>query len=437
MAVPSTLEIARLALVAALSAGCGARSTLEAYAGRPVTSDCPAALLAGAPAPMGGYCSTRARVTPGSLPAAPPQIAWKLPQPPKLLFTAGELVVDDQGRAYAAIDTNPLDVLGTPDTIVAFDPDGSVVWSSRFEGPQGLFLAADGKLRFRVATGPPMLAVVARDGAIEGMTPLPAAQALDFAVGRDGSLFTQLLTPDPFTGVFDASIAKLTPDGAFVWASELFPLCGSLPPITLTDDDRVVIAFQASTGELCQAENVLLVVGLDGAGTMAWEHVFPGILAVDAGVAPDGTIRVGYAADYTTGPMHLVSFDASGALLWDTELVGTASNVYGSASAITSDGTAIVRTNAGLVAVSKEGARVWQRAESPAFAYDVVADRSGALVVNDFETVGLDAATGHEAWSLDGAAAPIQAPIAAGPAGSLVGTLDVDGQFSLFLARDP
>ncbi len=441
-------------LLLLFAVGCGSRTGLSIGSSGPPPppprgsdaappvgpQDCHAAVLAGAPAPMPGYCSTRAYRTSSRLPSAAPTVAWQIAPPVPLTYSAIDIVVDDRGRSYATVQTRDNDAVQA-DSVDAFDADGTLAWTHSFMGaaPSALFLAADGTLHLRTAGSPPSLVVMTRDGVVSKTTPLPDNQIQDFAIGEDGSLYTKIAdTQDSM------SVAKLAADGSLVWKSPSFALCSlGASPIALAPGDVPIFIF-ATTHDSCTTSTVAQMVSLASDGTIAWQHDFSAPdWAIDPGIAPDGTIRVGLAPADTMQPLHLESLDASGAVLWDTNLESSGINVWESAMPIDKDGTAYARTNGGVVAVSASGTILWTWPGSPSFAYDAVVDESGVLAINDGDTVGLDIATGSQRWSFEGgtptppAVAP---PFVAGLPGSIGGTLvtaDQTARYAFFLAKEP
>jgi len=399
-----------------------------------VPTGCEAALLAGAPTPMPGYCSTRAYAAPAPAPTAP-EVAWKLKLPFNPVYQAIEIVVDAAGRAYATFDTNASDPWVVGDTVAAISPAGELLWVHPFgsQAVSQLFLAADGALRMRLSGDPPVLAVMDPLGNVTHSTDLPQGQAQGFAVGRDGSLYTALWGDDDTT-----SVVKLSLQGAVLWTSESFARCSiGSSPVALAPGDRAVIAVSASSNGDCTdaSSMVTRVVTIDASGATAWKRDLVGSLVHDPAVAPDGTILITHLASTdTTSNVRLAAIDASGTTLWDTDLEADAINVWGSPVVIAKDGTTVVRTNAGIVAVGSTGKLAWKAFEDPMYSYDAVVDSEGLLVVSDGETSGIDCATGRPLWSLQG----ILTPFAIGPSGSIVGTLSPGGgEFAMFLAQNP
>jgi outer membrane protein assembly factor BamB len=443
----ATLMRLRIAVLLCVVASCGSRTGLQAStpsheAGAAlqdgavaVRGTCVAALLAGAPTPMDGYCPTRGHLAPGLLPTAP-QIAWQSPLP-SLFGQPMELVVDSAGRIYATLDTD--DAAGT-DTIAAFDANGSQAWSDKFDGqgsgalqgPRSLFLSTDGTLHF-IGSGPgPTLVVLDRDGTLGPTYPLPASLARELAVGRDGSLYVQL-----WVGQTSTQIAKLTALGQVMWTSPTLPTTCSFgtSEIALTQEDHPVVAFattRSGAGCMQAAQLITRVATLDDGGAVAWQRDFPGLWGPDPAIALDGTIRLALTGTDTTQPMHLLELDASGNTIWDTDLGADSANVGSSPPAIAMDGAAVVQTSEGLVAISASGQILWRRPASNAFQSDVAVDPDGTLAFLDQELSGIDVATGTPRWSLQGAVVAF----AVGTSGSVVGILGLDqGQFALFLAR--
>jgi outer membrane protein assembly factor BamB len=437
-------------LLLAMLAGCGARTGLALETttdGGPlqdaaseqdgpavVASGCEAALQAGAPTPMRGYCSTRANAALARAPTAP-QVTWKLKLPFKPVDAAIEIVVDAAGRAYATFDTNSSDGWVVADTLAAVSPGGALLWTHSFgsQVPSQLFLAADGALRMRLSGAPPQLGVMGADGNVAHAYDLPQGQAQGFAVGKDGSLYTALWGPDD-----TLQVVKLTLEGSLLWKSESFVRCSlGTSPIALAPGDRAVVAFSASSvGDCTKPSSILTrVATLSPSGATAWVRDLAGAWAHDPAIAPDGAIRIAHLAGTdATENVRLASIDGLGTTVWDTDLQASAINVWESPMAIAKDGTTVVRTNGGIVAVNSAGKIAWKVSEDPMYYYDAVVDADGLLVVSDGDTSGIDSATGQLVWSLKG----VVPPFVIGPLGSIVGTLSVGGgEFEMFLAGNP
>jgi outer membrane protein assembly factor BamB len=448
-------QLSAAVLVLGLLVACGARTGLLTFsdasapveAGPPlpdgaavVSGTCTSQLQPGSPTPISGYCSTRAHLAPARLPVAP-KIAWQTTLP-MLLTPPLELVVDAAGRIYTTLDTNFESDTSEADALVAFDPDGTQVWSLPMDGtgpgklsnPRSLLLGEGGSLRMVVPFPTPQLVTVTRDGKIAATHPLPAQVARDLAVGRDGSLYIQIWPAD-----YQAQIAKLSPDGAVIWTSAVLPTQCSFgtSTIALTQDDQVVILFAttlAGTTCLMPAGNMVTrVMSLGAGGSVTWQHDFPGTWTADPVVALDGTLRLGLAGgNDDAGKEHLVSLDASGNVLWDLTLPDDSLNTGEDPVVVGSDGTAVVRTGESLIGVSAAGAIVWRDPLTAAYAYDAVVDATGEVVVSEANLYAFDLATGAMRWTLPN----VTAPFAVGASGSIVGTITPEQQvMQLFLAQ--
>lgn len=135
-------------------------------------SSCTSALLAGAPAPLEAYCSTRARLAPAAGPTSP-RVAWSVALAGSGVVVPYDLVVDANGRAYVAYSADPS--TQDADTVEAVNADGTVAWVHDFRGqvPQHLFLAPDGRLRLVLSFPTPTLVVMASSGDLAESHPVP------------------------------------------------------------------------------------------------------------------------------------------------------------------------------------------------------------------------------------------------------------------------
>jgi outer membrane protein assembly factor BamB len=443
-----------------VAVACGARTGLLApsdtsapvEAGPPlpdgaavVPGTCTSQLQPGAPTPIAGYCSTRAHLAPAELPVSP-KVAWRTALP--MLVTAPlEIAVDATGRIYATLDTNFQDDATEADAVVAFDPDGTPLWSlptdgtgpGKLQDPRSLWLASDGSLAMIVPYPTPQLVTVSRDGALGATHPLPENVARDLAVGRDGSLYIQVWPSD-----YQTQIEKLSPEGEVLWTSAtLFTRCSfGTSTIALTQDDVVIVAFATILDDDTDADlpclmppgnMVTRLMALGPTGSVSWQHDFPGVWTADPVVALDGTLRMGLAGGNSDAAQeHLVSIDGAGDVLWDTTLPDDSLNTGEDPVVVGRDGTAVVRTGEALVGVSASGAILWRDPLTAAYAYDVVVDAAGEVVVSEANLYGLDLATGAMRWSLPN----VTAPFAVGASGSIVGTITPGQQMmSLFLAQ--
>ena len=394
-----------------------------------VQSGCEAALQPGAPTPMPGYCSTRAHLSPFFAPTAP-KLAWQQPLPLQTPYEVIELVVDASGRIYATLDTA---VSGwvLPDTLVALDQDGTLLWTQPYgdKVPAALFLAGDGLLRMRLSETPPVLAVIASDGTLKDKLTLPDTQRHGFAVGRDGTLYTAL-----WDSTTSTRVARLAADATVLWASESFERCGvATSPVMLGLGDLAVIGISASSAGSDCSSLVTRLLAWDASGNKVWMRDLPGFLVHNPAVGTDGAVRATYVPG-AEAQVHLALVDASGDVAWDVELPGTAVNVWGSPVVVTLGGTAIVRTSGSIVAVAPNGELLWTIDNDPMLPYGAFADPGGQLIVTGHSIVSYRHTTGEQYWEVEG----LSGPVVMGPDRSVVGTIwQAGGELSIALARNP
>jgi outer membrane protein assembly factor BamB len=394
-------------LALALLAGCGARSELDTGSSSPPAAEkppngCTSDLLAGAPTPMRGYCSTLANIAPGAAPSAP-QIALTVPLGLKGSTYATGMVVDPAGRVFVTLDTNVMSGV-QPRTITAIDPDGTQAWSKTFDwAVSGLFLGGDGHLRARVWDGTPHLVTLDRDGDQLGAADLPDHQFSGFAVGADGSLYSVI---DDIGQPGSPRVAKLAPDGTPIWTSPaLDPDCGSCSASDIAlvgSDGRPVIAISASSDAV---HFTTRIYGLAPDGSVAWEQKADGLTTQGPAAASDGSLRIAIGrgeiqtSDYTT---ILHAFGPDGAALWEADTHDDPEQTWGNPLVVTPDGITLVHAFGGLDAVDAKGHLLWHHAAQTNLYYDAFGDPNGMLVVQvDGKVRGLSAATGEERWTLD------------------------------------
>jgi outer membrane protein assembly factor BamB len=439
------------ARTAVLPGGGGGASSSGGGAGAtPLAVKCTAALADGAPTPMKGYCPTRANQAAMNGPRAP-KVAWSVTpfaiKDPES-FLPAESVVDGAGRAYVVIDASPLNPTHSPNQLFAVDPDGTVAWTSSFDGTaSALALGRDGKLwvleqpQTDAGAGATVLMGFSRDGGPPVNVPVPGAmspfgaypQYVDMVLGSDGSFFLESQLQDAF--------ARVAPDGMLVWQwppSNLDPYGQAQPPLLLGPDDGVVGAGDG------------VVLRLDSAGVEVWQQT-SGVQ--NAAIDAQGNV-VALESSITGDALSLVTIDAIGDTARTVSLPTMTINA--SRLALAGDGTAVVllvdegtspgltKAHLVLVAVDASGKTRWTTPLDATLEYDpatlathygLFVDGSGTVVVTAGAITGLDLVSGSVEWTIQApSSTSCVRPAVLGAGGSILAT-QCDG--TVFLARDP
>jgi hypothetical protein len=347
----------------------------------PPPADCPSQVLAGAPKPMAGYCSTRANRA--SIPApAKPAVVWST----QLATTKEPIaaVVDPKGRLYVTYDPTTDSSL-VPRAIAAVEPNGAIAWTQTFdETLRGSpVLASDG--RVLMVRGPftaPALLAFRPDGTFETIMKLPELTAGGPAVGSDRSLYFAI------DGISNPARVMKVVGAQVAWTSvEL----GKWPQhVALDRRDRAIVGTTtASTAR---------VHVLGSGGTVAWQRDFDGYLVDGPAVARDDAIVVSLGREQLSKAV-LVVIEPSGTVRRTVDLGDKPQTAY-SALAVGADGTVVVRTWERTFAVGPDGVVRWQRATHPNVMYDLTIGSDATLVLMSGAAIGVDLATGAERWVL-------------------------------------
>jgi len=426
----------------------------------PLAVKCAAALLDGAPTPMTGYCPTRANQAPGNAPASP-RVAWSVTpfavDPPEN-FLPAEIVVDPTGRAYVAIDASPMNPTGLPNQIFAIDPDGSVAWTSAFDGAvAGLSLGSDGTLWLVQEPPSQQDGGTAAAGIVMGLSPggtvvtslplpepPPNSDGLFYGVGfgalalaSDGSFFLES-TPQ---GYATGGLAHVSTTGVFLWqwpSPTLQQSVELVPPLIVGPADDVVAS---SNGDL---------LGFDVAGDQMWEE---NVEAQIAGVDGQGNV-VALASGVSGENLALVSIDLLGVTVRTVAL--GAPQVNASQLALAGDGTTVLllanevaspgltKSAVQIIAIDAAGHTRWTTPLDVSLQYDpatltthygVFVDGAGTVVVTAGAISGIELASGSIRWTVQppNAHACLR-PAVLGAGGAILAS-QCDG--TVFLARDP
>ena len=456
----------------ALTVACGARTPLltggDGGAGGgggggggtgPLAVPCGAALLAGAPTPIEGYCSTRANQALLSGPSAP-AVAWSavpfaIPDPENYLPAA--IVVDAGGRAYFAVDASPMNMAGGPNRVAAVDPDGNIAWIQYFPAQvTGLALGSDGTLWMlessyptAITPGPNFLVGLAPDGHNRVSIDLSASQndsgVLDdygeydqLAIGFDGTLF---LGSSQGGSLSHVAVEGTALDTLWIAASMGFNQQGPAPPLMLTPDDRAIALGGEGLYEL------------DAAGQQLWNDDDVDWLA--SGVDASGQI-VGVGTSGGDGPPFTQTLDGAGQTVSMPSLASAQSQVDAANIALAGDGTTVVlladeasapgatKTHVQIVALDASGSTRWTTTLDESLPFDpaatgthygVFVDSDGTVIVTAGVVTGIALSSGSVLWTVQApSSASCLRPAVLGTGGSILAS-QCDG--TVFLARDP
>jgi outer membrane protein assembly factor BamB len=378
---------------------------------------CPFAVLAGAPKPMAGYCSTRdgrARVPAPSS----PHVTWTLSSQPNQDGTGVTIATDASGHAYVGAwgENAPSPRMSRIDALA-----GSIEWSTSFDQagddvmPTALLLRNGSVTIVASQTeSPPSPSVESFDPA-QGTTSTGARldPGLSYvitepAVGSDGSLY--VLGDITATGALGSpfGVQRVLPGGGAQWTSvdlstfvvpteavtevQGFP-SSDASTVALEPDGTVLVEFQGLTTPYGLYATV---VALDPAsGDERWATTFTGQPSGGLAVLPDGSI----ALLVTEGPdgANLVILEPGGSTRRTTTLPDANQIV-----AVDRDGTVFVRGQGGgtsvLVAVGPQGGPEW--ANQGAFTGAFLASNGVIVAYGGGGVFAIDEATGQTMWTL-------------------------------------
>jgi outer membrane protein assembly factor BamB len=384
-----------VATVAVVITACGARSALDVESerepGMPRPNDCPAALAPDAPAPVPGYCPTRANRSAFDAPSVAPETRWTLDLPGRSNFTA-QLAVARGNRLYAPVDVNDDDSAFIPTRLVAIDDrgdDGSIAWSVDFEGGiAGPLLLADGTLfvSVRVASGSEAVWLDER-GRIRRRAALPDDVSGAPLVGADGSFF--------FTAVnrradYAPTVVATDSEGGLRWRARLGLDAAALGPGDL------VIAREARDGDAW-------VVGLDPAtGAETFEAKLGDEAPIVAGpaVGPDGAIYTVVWTDASSATT-LVVLEPEGTERLRVDLPDPPWGGGVTSLAIGANGVAYVKAGEGLSAIDPLGVLLFHRVAHPNLELTGVFDAQGTLLIGAGGTEAVRISDGAVLWQYE------------------------------------
>lgn len=363
-------------------------------AGVPV-GRCPDALLAGAPAPISAYCSTRSHESAYAAPAVT-ELRWSV------TLSGGTspddtVIIAPSGRAFVRVDPNDSDKAWVPTRLVAVDPGGTVAFERDVDGAlHGVpWLDADGAIVMLVSK-PPTRTVLALDqqGATLRAATFDEPLRGEPAVGPDGATYFLLDGPGA-----PARVLALSKAGERLWTSE--PV-GEYPrQVAMDRAGRVLVAAQQGPPSSAGAQ--IVVTALEPDGAIAWQTrvTEQGHLIDGPSVGPDGASYTVLWTEQTTRTT-LVVLEPTGAL---RHAVDTLAKPWGggvTSLAVGGDGAAYVKAGESLTAIDASGAIRWSRHAHPNVLMGCTIDSSGAVIVSSGKVEVLDAATGAVLATYDG-----------------------------------
>jgi hypothetical protein len=403
----------RVLVIALAMIGCGARTefgdivvgdSAPSGSGRSPLDVCPSAVLAGAPKPMTGNCSTRDGRMRADAPSAP-HIRWTTHVP---VLSGGSnalgitgLVTDASGNTFVS----SYEGYGYAPAFRKIDGQGNISWASNFDhGPTPFLMANDSLF---LSEGPPVVLSVVdpKSGSLSqtGAFGFEHRNAQDPAIGRDGSIY---FAHEIGANFADLAVSRANADGTIAWTSEgLSSLLGTtaidldLSEVALGNDDMVLIA--ASVGE--GSDGSAIVCAFDPVtGRSSWTHTLTGAMSSDVRVRPDGSLVVSHYAR-AGGAAELTILKPTGELLHDW----TRPIAFGHAVALASNGDLLLSNGDSLVAASgTDGASLWTK---PITIIDATITTNGRVIATDASTISaFDFSSGDVAWTLS---APTATPL--------------------------
>jgi outer membrane protein assembly factor BamB len=407
-----------LVVIAVVAAGCGARTPLEVLpsdAGSPGLPDaaglipaadrCPSAVLAGAPKPMGRYCSTRDGRTRAPAPRAA-HVTWTGNIPitdGSHALGASTLTTDASGHAYFAAAGG----YGGSQTMQRIDSATGVVdWAMAPQGVPLALLLSTGKVETTDGDPLTLASIDPASGVESPFATLGYWDDADYAIGADGSFYfvygLDLGSANP-----SRQISRVGPDGAVAWTSVSLatlgppPLYGDVNPsgIALGRDDTVLVSIDVPRKDTTYD---LLIALAPDTGQVRWTHAFTDQVLGSPIVAADGSIVVAVVG--LPNSTQIVVLEATGQVRRSFAVPAPAASqdVFG-LLATALDGTLIVETDgaqgaSGLVAVTPTGAALWH---SDLQLLDATVTSDGSVLARDsFDLTLLDLATGSTRWVL-------------------------------------
>ncbi|MCC7539618.1 MAG: PQQ-binding-like beta-propeller repeat protein [Deltaproteobacteria bacterium] len=393
----------QVALVAAAAVvGCGGRSDLEvrrAVRDAPdVVADLPgcpgAALQRGAPAPVPGYCPTRANRSLFAAPDVMPAVRWTLDLDGQV-DASEQVIVGPSGRLYVRVDPIDSDGVLSLTDLVAIDDRGTagvVAWSAHFERPiAGPLLLADGSLLVSTTLpdGGREAIWLDRDGATVRTAVLPSDVVGSPAVAQDGSL---VFTAWALASDRAWSVVAMDAAGAPRWRTPAFAEAGYLR-LALGED--VVVSFDRGAAAW--------VASLDpSTGAQAWETLLDADAPIIDGPAlgTDGAVyNVIWTASFTRTTLVVLEPDGTVRLRVDLPDPPWGGGV--TSLAVGDDGTAYIKAGEGFVAIDVAGEILFRRDAHPNIPLGGVIDPEGTLLLGAGAIEAADGSDGTARWLLE------------------------------------
>jgi len=358
----------------------------------PRESECGVALLGGSPAPMPGYCPSRANRSVFEILDRAPVLRWRLALP-EAPGTDNPIVVGPDARLYVTAGS----------TLIAIDDagaSGEVAWRTVLGAPASApVLLADGSVL--VILRPDLTRREAvwltSDGAVSRRAALPDGVSGHPLVGEDGALFFAASDPRRET----STLVALEPDGALRWSREVGALVSGL---ALGPEDHVVAATYLVTDELSPVRDgwYRIEVGMTSVDGSSGDERFrvtidrDGALTAGPALGPGGSA---YVVAWTDGYRQsaLVAVAPEGTIertiLTDPPIGGGPSSL-----AVGADGLVILKEGTGMLAYDSLGALVWRREVHLNFDVGGTLDPAGGLLLSHSLASADD---GSELWVSD------------------------------------
>jgi hypothetical protein len=405
--------VGALVLTFGLGSACGARTSLDANeldagvrdgggAGDAPTlldapkSLCRAALLRGAPAPIDGYCPTKAGQSSFEAPDSKPHLAWSVALP-GLPNTNVPVIVAPNRRVYVILDQDKVDPSAPYERVVAVD-DGTIRWNLDLATPiWNPILAADGSLL--VWSSDESIHRVDPSGALLGTLPFPRDGLGGPGVASDGTLFFSI---DVFSDA-GARVLAFTQTAETRWVS---PVVGPYGQMATGIDDSTIMTYLKLLAPLSiDAGRAPVFEGWVASvrpadGSVAWRTKIgdPGYIQDGPAVGLDGSL---YFVVWTSNDTknELVVLNPDGSIRVRADLgeppccAGTTFLTLGL------DGAAFVKAGQSFIGVDKDGVRRFKHPSPPNINAGCTVDAKGRVLLStDTDIELLDPLSGDTIW---------------------------------------